>query len=80
MVDFLVELFVYRSFCNYQKPEDISIEKPHDNSGDFEIIKIQVNATRELVLYKNNDPNIIGNKDASEIESTDTDYPFEEGL
>lgn len=57
--DFITEMFSYYSFEQYQKLSDIVIAPEEDIKDDSEIVKIIVSSTNGLVIYEENDTNII---------------------
>lgn len=80
MEDFIIELFVYRSFGRYQKKEDVNIKKPNIIDETAVVIPIIVNSTKPLELYKDDDSNIINLEDEGEIESEEDVRAYEDGL
>ena len=59
MIDFVIELFTFYNFCEYQKTEDIRVESHPSIENGKDVINITVTPTdnqKRLYLYINKDP------------------------
>lgn len=79
MDDFIKELFIYRSFKQYQTPEEVVINKfPIDDNSDT--VEIKVEGIKPLELYKNVDAFIRDDNDDEYDEPNNDNKTFEESL
>lgn len=80
MDDFMTELFVYRSFKQYQTlGKNVTIHKlPLDNNA--ETVEIIVEGSKPLDLYNNVDVFILDDNDDENDESNKDNHTFEESL
>lgn len=79
MDDFITELFVYRSFKQYQSLEVVNIHKlPEDNNSDTVIIIVE--SIKPLELYKNEDIFVLDDNDDEQDEPINDNQTFEESL
>ena len=80
MDDFMTELFVYRSFKQYQTlGKNVTIHKlPFDNNA--ETVEIIVEGSKPLDLYNNVDVFILDDNDDENDESNKDNHTFEESL
>lgn len=79
MDDFITELFVYRSFKQYQALEEVTINKlPIDDNSDT--VEIKVEGAKPLELYKSEDAFIRDDNDDEHDEPNNDNQTFEESL